>query len=177
MKQEKTRELVLAALILALGIIIPAIFHYTGINGRVFLPMHLPVLVGGLVLSPGYALMLGIFTPLINSVLTGMPPIFPVAITMAIELGIYGLMASVLRRHFNLPTLVSLIITIFIGRVLAGLANYVFAIIFNLDVVSPLTWVAGTIATGIPGIIAQIVIVPFVVSAIDRYYSRDLRAN
>src|SRR5690625_750917 len=87
-----TRSLVTAGLLLAIGIIIPSIFHTTGIPGTVFLPMHIPVLLGGFLLPLPLAFLLGVLTPMLNSIITGMPPLFPMAIIMVFELGFYGFM-------------------------------------------------------------------------------------
>ena len=38
----RTKELVIAGTLLAMGIIITNIFHATGIPGTIFLPMHIP---------------------------------------------------------------------------------------------------------------------------------------
>src|SRR5690625_6223104 len=90
----KTVNLVIAGLLLAIGIIIPSIFHLTSLPGIIFLPMHIPVLLGGFLLPPYLALMLGAVTPLLNNLVTGMPLLFPNAIIMAFELATYGLIAS-----------------------------------------------------------------------------------
>jgi thiamine transporter ThiT len=79
----KTKDLVKAALFLALGIILPYIFHMEGgMGGQMFLPMHIPVLLCGFILGERYGLLVGILTPVLNSVITGMPPIYPVALAM-----------------------------------------------------------------------------------------------
>ena len=49
----RTKRLTLAALFTALGILLPLAFHLTGIPaaGQIFLPMHIPVLLCGLILA------------------------------------------------------------------------------------------------------------------------------
>lgn len=44
MKNSATKELVLSALFIALGVVLPMVFHAIG-AGPVFLPMHIPVLL------------------------------------------------------------------------------------------------------------------------------------
>ena len=44
----KTKTMILAALCFALGLVLPSAFHMIG-AGTVFLPMHIPVLICGLV--------------------------------------------------------------------------------------------------------------------------------
>ena len=77
---EKTKDLVWAALFLAIGIVIPYVFHVTSLPGQIFLPMHIPVLLCGVILGKKYGLILGILLPFVNSVLLGMPAIFPTGV-------------------------------------------------------------------------------------------------
>ena len=43
-----TNEVILSGLLLAMGIILPMIFHMFSLTGPIALPMHIPVLMGGL---------------------------------------------------------------------------------------------------------------------------------
>ena len=74
----KTKRLVMTALFIALGTIVPQAFHMLGLGpSQVFLPMHLPVMICGSLLGPIAGLICGLITPLLSSVLTGMPPLMP----------------------------------------------------------------------------------------------------
>lgn len=46
------RTMTYAAMLTALGILVPFLFHQVGIAGKVFLPMHFPVLIAGMLLGP-----------------------------------------------------------------------------------------------------------------------------
>ena len=72
-----TRQLTVSGFFIALGLILPMLFHLAGGMGVVFLPMHLPVLLAGFFLGPRFGLLVGIITPLLSSLLTGMPPLLP----------------------------------------------------------------------------------------------------
>jgi hypothetical protein len=168
-----TKRLVIAGLLLAIGIVIPTIFHTAGIAGNVFLPMHIPVLIGGFLLPAHLALLLGMVTPLINSLITGMPPLFPMATIMVFELGFYGLMASVLYRNIKLPPILSLIISMVVGRLMAGITVFVLAAFFGVKL-DPMTFIKGGIITGLPGIIIQLVFIPILMHSIVRYTTIDL---
>ena len=71
----KTKKLTFGAMCLAISLLLPQVFHIIGMQqaGSVFLPMHLPVFIGGMLLGPIYGLFLGIFAPLTSFVVTGMP--------------------------------------------------------------------------------------------------------
>lgn len=172
-EKNNTKRLIIAGLLLAIGIIVPMIFHTTGISGTIFLPMHIPVLLGGFLLPPSLALLLGMLTPILNSLITGMPPLFPMAIIMVFELGIYGLVASFLYRRLELPSVVALIISMVAGRIMAGLVVFILAAFFAVKM-DPMTFVIGGVTTGIPGIIIQLILVPSLVYSITRYTTIDL---
>ncbi|OLS03650.1 ECF transporter S component [Tissierella creatinophila] len=170
----KTTNIVISGLLIAIGVIVPSIFHTTGIAGDIFLPMHIPVLIGGFLLSPIYAFLVGILTPLSNSLLTGMPPLFPIAIIMVFELGIYGVLASYLYRKLRVPVIISLIFSMIVGRIVAGAVVYVLTIAFSTVKMDPLLFVRGGIITGIPGIIIQIILIPILIHGINKYTTINL---
>jgi hypothetical protein len=130
--------------------------------------MHIPVLIGGFLLSPKLALLLGIITPVLSGMLTGMPVMFPMAVIMAFELGIYGLAASLAVRKFNLSVIPSLIVSMIAGRIAAGLTVAILVELFGVKM-NPLIYIKGAIITGIPGIIIQLIFIPALVYAIKSY--------
>lgn len=163
-----TKKLVTASMLLAIGVIIPSIFHLTGLPGQMLLPMHIPVLIGGFLLSPSLAMLLGLLTPLLNSFITGMPVLFPIAIILVFELGTYGLITSLLYRKLKVPSLLALIIAMILGRVMAGITVFILSTFFTLPLDS-IAFVKGAVITGIPGIIIQIILIPSLVYAIVKY--------
>lgn len=175
--QGKTRDLVLAGLFIALGILIPIVFHLFGqAAGRVFLPMHIPVLLAGFFLMPGYAAIVGLATPLLSSVLTSMPPLYPSATLMAVELCVYGLTASFMYRRLaqkdmkkTVSVILSLIIAMAAGRMAAGLGVWALVGLFSAQMPSPFVYISGGIVTGLPGIVIQIVLIPLIVMAVQSF--------
>ena len=168
-----TRNIVVSGLLLALGIIIPSIFHTTGIPGNIFLPMHIPVLLGGFLLPPFFAFLLGILTPIINSLITGMPVMFPMAVIMVFELGIYGPVASLLYRRLEFSIIISLIVSMIVGRIMAGIVVFFLIILFTVQM-DPIIFVKAGIMTGLPGIIIQLILIPTLMYGINRYTTINL---
>ena len=83
-------KLVITAVCIALCVILPYAFHAIPNGGILFSPMHLPVLLCGIICGPLYGLLCGLAGPFLSSVLTGMP-VWAYLPTMMIELAIYGL--------------------------------------------------------------------------------------
>lgn len=166
-----TKEIVLGGLLIATGLILPMIFHLFGVTGQIALPMHIPVLIGGFLLSPSLALGLGIITPLVSSVLTGMPVLFPMAVIMMFELGTYALTASLLSRKMKMKIIPSLIGAMAAGRIAAGLTVALLVQLFGVKM-NPLIYIKGAVLTGIPGIIIQLIFIPLLIFSIKTYKTK-----
>ncbi|MCL2198790.1 MAG: ECF transporter S component [Defluviitaleaceae bacterium] len=124
------KKLVVTAMLIALCVVLPMAFHTIPRAGSILLPMHIPVLLAGLICGWKFGLLAGVAGPLLSSSLTGMPPT-AIAPVMMIELGIYGLVAGVVmhfvrthRASFDLY--ISMISAMIVGRVVAGIAQYVY---------------------------------------------------
>lgn len=161
-KKFAVKDLIVASFLLAFGVILPMIFHAFGMMGNIFLPMHIPVLIGGFLLPPSLALVLGVLTPLISSVTTGMPVLFPMAVIMMFELATYGFVTALIVSKTKISNIITLIISMISGRIVAGFVVFVLAAFFNVKM-SPIMFIKGAIITGLPGIIIQLIIIPSII--------------
>lgn len=164
----KTRNTVLSGLFIAFGVILPMFFHQLNMGGPGFLPMHIPVLIGAFLLGPFSGLLIGFVTPLLSSILTGMPPAFPMLPIMFFELGVYGLVAGYLYKNLKLNIYISLIISMIVGRIVAGVVVFFLGEFFNFQGPGPVAYVSGAVITGVIGIVIQLVAVPVIVKLIER---------
>ena len=169
---KNTRKLVLTALFIAIGVVLPQAFHMLPNAGSVILPMHIPVLVCGFACGPLYGLACGILTPVLSHFIFGMPPT-PVLPGMICELAMYGLMTGLLNRLLKmknrlLKNYVVLILSMLAGRITYGILN---ALIFRAGSYSMAAWTSAAFITAIPGIIIQLVLIPILV---DRLYKANL---
>jgi len=158
--QSAARQVVQAAGFTALGVVVPVLFHMVGI-GRHFLPMHLPVLAGGMLLRPGHAVVVGLVTPWLSSALTGMPPM-PLPILMSIELVALGGAASLLTAA-RAPVWIACPLAVLARCAVSWLAMALLAVPLGLPS-SASAWLA--IVAGAPGILLQIVAVPVLATAL-----------
>jgi riboflavin transporter FmnP len=164
--KSKTTEVVKAGVFLAFGLLIPYVFHLTSVAGSIFLPMHIPVLLCGFIMGARYGLIIGFITPLLNAVLTGMPPIYPTAIAMAFELANYGLIAGWLYKNKNMNVFISLIIAMLLGRVVSGVANYILLGFAGKKYVLQM-FLMSAFVKSIWGIIIQLVLIPLVIKSLE----------
>lgn len=167
----KTYKLVLAALFLALCLVLPIVTGGIPAIGNMLLPMHIPVLLCGLVCGWQYGLVIGFVAPLLRSALFGMPPLYPIALAMVFELAAYGLIIGLvyarLARRGVAALYGSLLAAMVGGRLVWGLAEVVLLGLagnaFTLQ-----AFLAGALFTAVPGIVLQLVLIPAVMVALDR---------
>ena len=165
-----TRDLVLAALFLALAFVLPMITGHVPQIGNMLCPMHFPVLLAGFVLGGPWGLALGFAAPLLRSVLFGMPPMYPIAIAMAFELATYGAVAGFMYRkvQHTLPMIYATLVTSMVaGRLVWGAARFVLAGLSGSSF--PFSaFLSGAVLTAVPGIVAQLILIPLIVAALQK---------
>jgi LytS/YehU family sensor histidine kinase len=145
----------------------PMAFHAFGADaGRIFLPMHIPVLLSGFVLGPLPGAIIGAVGPLLSSAITGMPA-GPMLISMPIELCLYGLVSGLFFYKLKWNVYLSLVLSMIIGRaVLAGIL-LVLTDVFHIKTIGPAA-VFSSVGAGIPGIVIQILFIPLVVMGLKK---------
>ena len=166
----KILKLTYSALFLALAYVMPFLTGQIPEIGAMLCPMHFPAILCGFICGWPYGLAVGFVSPILRSLLLSMPPMFPTALCMAFELATYGAVAGLLHKMFppkKIYILCSLIISMIAGRIVWGAAMYVCMGIkgaaFGLS-----AFIAGAFVNAIPGIIAQIVIIPVIVAVLEK---------
>lgn len=160
---------VLSALFLALGLVLPFLTGQIPAIGSMLLPMHLPVLLCGFVCGWPYGLAVGFVCPLLRHLLFAMPPM-PTALSMAVELAAYGCISGWLYHRLprKVPMIYLSLLTAMVGgRILWGLSQLVLWGVTG----NPFGWAAffsGAVTGAIPGIVAQIVLIPLLVMALQK---------
>ncbi|MDI9482409.1 MAG: ECF transporter S component [Bacillota bacterium] len=170
MTKKTTKKMVLSALFIALGLVLPFLTGQIPQIGSRLLPMHIPILLCGFVCGAPFGLAAGFITPLLRSLIFGMPPMMPTAVAMAFELAAYGFISGLMykllpkRKPF---VYVSLIISMICGRIVWGIVSF---FLYGLSGTA-FTWqifAAGAFINAVPGIILQIVIIPLIIFALEK---------
>lgn len=177
---------VATAVCIALCVVLPVTLHVIPNAGKLFSPMHIPVLLCGLVCGWQYGLICGLIGPLFSSMLTGMPPMGSITFYgMIIELAVYGLTAGLFMKLLHTgktvaDVYISLIAAMLVGRIAGGLAHATVLLVgvFSGDIVQALssladaysfkTWAAVYFVSGLPGIIAHLIVVPALYFALQK---------
>ena len=166
----QVRRMTYSALCLALALVLPFLTGQIPQIGSALCPMHLPVLLCGFLCGWPWGLAVGFIAPLLRSVIFGMPPMIPTALAMAFELATYGALAGFLYRKFpkTIPGIyASLLIAMICGRLVWGVARLILAGVQGNGFTFAM-FLSGAITTAIPGIIAQLVLIPAIVYAMEK---------
>lgn len=162
-------KLIFTGVCIALCIVLPIALHSIPNGGTLFSPMHLPVLLCGVICGGPHGLICGLMGPLLSCLISGMPAMAKLPFMM-VELGIYGLVAGLLMRFFHskklLPDLyLSLLIAMLSGRIVAGLLK---AFVLTDGNYSLAVWASGYFISCLPGIIVQLILIPVLYVALER---------
>lgn len=147
-----------AGLIIAIGMLLPQLFHMFGgqASGTMFLPMHLPVLLAGMILGPWWGLGIAVVLPVFSSLITGMPPV-PVVYFMLIELSAYAVISGFCARKMN--PYFTLVLSLVGGRLFYAGVLFLLGTLFKLNVPA-VGVIIPAFVTGLPGIALQLIFIP-----------------
>lgn len=171
--------MVLSALFLAIGIVLPFFTGQIPMIGNMLLPMHIPVLLCGFSCGWKYGLVVGGMLPLLRSFLFGMPVLFPNATGMAVELAVYGAVTGVLGRRFGRSLkgiYLALISAMIFGRIAWGGTSI---LLFALAG-SRFTWkifFMQAFMNAVPGILIQLVLIPAIVKRLPNEFALNLKSS
>ena len=165
MKSTFLKNIVLSAMFLAIGVILPMFTSQIKEIGDSLLPMHIPILLCGLICGAKYGMALGLILPFLRSVTFSMPPLYPNAVWMALEMATYGLVIGFLyKRIENKNTkgiYFCLILSMFSGRIIWGVAK-AFLLGFAGKAFAFSAFISGGFIDAFPGILLQLILIPSV---------------
>ena len=176
MNISKTQTLVLAALFLALGLILPSLTGAIKEIGDSLLPMHLAVMLCGAICGWKYGILVGAVLPFLRSLLFSMPPLYPNAVWMATELATYGLVIGIMYAHLKGNSkwriFICLVCSMIAGRIVWGISKAALLGVagkpFGIE-----AFIIDGFVDAIPGIILQLILVPTIVILTDKKLSKQ----
>ena len=162
---QRTRTMVLAAMFLAVGVVLPSITGSIKEIGDSLLPLHLVVMLCGVICGWQYAAPVGAVLPFLRAAFFGMPPLYPNAVWMSAELITYGFVIGFLfalrKKYSRVWLLICLLCSMLAGRAVWGITKAILLGVadkpFGFE-----AFLIGGFADAVPGIILQFILVPLV---------------
>lgn len=177
-KTKITVKSVVAVAVVALAVVLPQIVHMAAgaAGGMKWLPMYIPVILGGALLGPVWGLAVGIMSPVVSYLITTAMGSQMPALTrlpyMVIELAVFaavtGLFSKAILKNKALA-FPAVIAAAAAGRGVFLLTVLALESLMPLSISTALTQVE----SGIYGVVLQIVVLPFVIAGIAYLMSRE----
>ena len=157
-------KLTYSALYLAIALVLPFLTGQIPQIGSMLCPMHIPALLCGFVCGWPWGLAVGFISPLLRSVLFGMPDMFPTAV--AAYGAASGLLYRVLPKKIG-SIYAALVLSMIAGRLVWGVARYLLAGLAH-STFTPSLFLAGAVTSALPGIALHILLIPALVTAMEK---------
>ena len=171
MKKKDILKLVFSAMFLCMALLLPFLTGQIPQIGKMLLPMHIPVILCGMICGWQYGLGTGFIAPILRGVIFANPVFFPTGIIMAFELSAYGLFAGLIYSRLKIHNIskvyISLIISMLTGRIIKCVVQF-FILGFTDEGFVFSAFIAGAFTNAIPGIILQIVIIPLIMLTLQK---------
>lgn len=167
------KSLVLSAMLIAIGIILPFFTGQIEYFGERLLPMHLPVFLAGLICSWKYGAAVGFTMPLLRSFIFHRPALYPDAVVMMLELAAYGFVSGIIynkapKRNI-LWVYISLVSAMLAGRLVWGIVK---ALLLGTGKFGLRVFITSGFVSALPGIILQLVLIPAIMVIIEKLKPR-----
>lgn len=164
------KKTTICAVCIALCAVLPPVFHMVGM-GSILSPMHIPVLLCGLVCGWPFGAFCGLAGPLVAHLINGAPPA-AMLVSMIPELVVYGLVCGLLMRLVHTGNryadlYCALVPAMLLGRVAGGVARALF-LMGSGESYTLAMWAAAYLVQAVPGIILHLILVPALVLALTR---------
>ena len=182
LRYKDIRSYIITAAFVMLAVFVPWVFHQFHLAGPTFLPMHIFVLIAGLLFGWRAGLLVGLFTPLVSYFISGMPAL-NVLPQVVIEVSAYGFIAGILREKYHLRTIWSLLGAIIGGRLALLLAISVIYLIAGQSYsplgleANPLASFWSTIKQGWPGIAIQLAFIPAIIWLVGKFAAQNVKSR
>ena len=164
-QKQRTLTLVLAGMFLAVGVVLPSITGSIKEIGDSLLPLHLVVMLCGVICGWQHAAPVGAVLPFLRAAFFGMPPLYPNAVWMSAELITYGFVIGFLfalrKKYSRVWLLICLVCSMLAGRAVWGVTKAFLLGIADKPFGMQAFWIGG-FADAVPGIILQFILVPLV---------------
>ena len=169
MKSIKLKNLVLSAMFMAIGIVLPFLTGQIKQRGNILLPMHIPVLLCGLICGAQYGAITGLILPLLRSSLFSMPQMYPTALAMSVELAAYGFFSGFLYSRSKTKSVKdlykTLVLSMLAGRVVFGIAQFLLLAVKSTEFTFA-AFISMAFVSAFPGIVIQFIVIPAIMIAL-----------
>lgn len=155
------KQMIWSGILIITGIILVLIFNSFGLV-HAFLPLHIPIMLGGFILAWPYAILVALITPILSSIVVSAPH-FAYLWYMLPELITYALVINIMfSKNNKAPFLKRIYLPLTIAMIVGRLSASLFQAILVANSKGLVTFFSSVLVMGIPGIILQLILIPLI---------------
>ena len=181
-KVKITVKTIISVALIALAVVLPQIAHLVGgaAAGMTWLPMYLPILIGGCLLGTYWGLGVGVLSPVVSYLITsamGNPmPMLARLPYMIVELMLFAAISGLFSKKIDKNAWMAFPAVLLAQVVGRAVFLLLVACTQSISTLS-LAVVWGQVQSGLVGLVLQAVIVPFVVMALCRLLNESKKGE
>lgn len=156
-KKIPTERIICNIVLISLGIVLSMMINVFNGLYQVVLPIHIPVIIAGLLLGPISGINVAVLAPILSNVFCGSPHVEDLLLII-FELICYGYISGFMKNK-NQNIYITLIISLILGRTIYFVCLWILTNVSTIDLFS-IEKTIKTIIKETPGIIIQIIIIP-----------------
>lgn len=185
MKRDQLQKMLITAVLLAVGMVLPFLIGQVRVLGQAISPLHIPALICGLTCGWPWGIALGVVLPILRGAVFGMPPLMPTGLAMACEMAVYGavtgLLYPMLRKAFGkgrhlFAMLAAMLIAMVLGRLAGGAAQAVLLGMNGKGYTFEAFIASYFVGTAI-GAVIHLIVVPLIVTALEKAKLSPMRGK
>lgn len=173
-----TKKLTFSSVCLACCFFLPMLTDSAPEISDMLCLMHFPVMICGMMCGAPWGVAVGVSAPILRSLMFDVPAMYPYAVAMSLEMGVYGFVCGLEAndpRKSPGNVFLDLVFSMVAGRVAWGIAMVFFALIS--DVSFSVEIYKNTVINTWPGIMLQLMsLPPLIVFLQTTYYPDDIEA-
>ncbi len=176
MKKASLKKITFSGVFLGIGLVLPLFTAQIKEIGDTLLPMHIPVLLCGILCGAPWGAAVGLILPFLRSMLFSMPPIYPNACWMAVELAVYGISIGFIYNKLKFGKVINIYISLIsaqiLGRIAWGVAKSLL-LMGTANAFSLSAFFIGGFVDAFLGIVLQWVLIPAIVAILNKFEEKN----
>ena len=188
-KNDTLYRMTIAAMLMAIGMVLPRLLGGTEVLGQPISPLHIPALIAGLTLGGFWGGVVGFASPLLGHLALQAPPSLDKALPMAVECLAYGVISGILYalllrlmkgKPRIIPLLAAQVTAMLVGRVVGGAGKALMMLVGLVSMDAGFTFqvfISSYFLSTAVGAVIHLIVVPAVVLALEKAKLSPLGRN
>lgn len=167
-KKSNRNKIIIISILSVLGIGVSILLNKFDLDIKMFLPLEIFIVLAACFVPAKIVAIYALGASLISSLVFQAPEILNDGLFLMFQCLAGAVTVSILYRNIELPPIISLLFGILAGRLMICIVAFLMALLAGFDQ-NPISFALQMTVLGLPGVIAQLFVVPLSIYAITKY--------